>query len=88
MNANKPLNNFELLNFAIDNHIEYTKTTKTKVIDNNGNVIGILGIGRDFTLEQENKEKLEFQKQELQTIFDTTIIRVIWYIFGIFCKYN
>ena len=72
MNANKPLNNFELLNFAIDNYIEYTKTTKTKVIDNNGNVIGILGIGRDFTVEQENKEKLEFQKQELQTIFDTT----------------
>ncbi len=72
INSDKPITNIELLNFAIDNHIEYTKTTKTKVIDNNGNVIGILGIGRDFTLEQENKEKLEFQKQELQTIFDTT----------------
>ena len=72
MNTNTPLSNFELLNFAIDGHSEYTKTTKTKVIDNDGNIIGVLGIGKDFTIEQQNNEKLEFQKQELQTIFDTT----------------
>ena len=72
MNSDKPITNLERLTFKIDGHTEYTKTTKTKVIDNDGNVIGILGIGRDFTTEQENKEKLELQKQELQTIFDTT----------------
>uniref|UniRef100_UPI004047D15B PAS domain S-box protein n=1 Tax=Aliarcobacter sp. TaxID=2321116 RepID=UPI004047D15B len=72
MNANKPITNFELLEFAIDGHKEYTKTTKTKVLDNAGNIIGILGIGRDFTSEHLANEKLEFQKEELQTIFDTT----------------
>ena len=72
MNATKPITNFELLEFAIDGHKEYTKTTKTKVLDNDGNIIGILGIGRDFTAEHLANEKLEFQKEELQTIFDTT----------------
>ena len=72
MDENKPLSNFELLKFASDGHSEYTKTTKTRVLDNEGNIIGVLGIGRDFTAEQVSNEKLEFQKQELQTIFDTT----------------
>jgi len=60
-----------LLKFANDGHTEYTKTIKTKVIDNDENIIGILGIGRDFTAEKEANENLEFQKRELQTIFDT-----------------
>lgn len=72
INSVNPISNFKLLTFKNDGHNEYTKTTKTKVIDNDGHILGVLGIGRDFTLEQENKEKLEFQKKELQTIFDTT----------------
>ena len=72
MNSDKPISNFELVTFKNDGHKEYTKTAKTKVIDNNGNILGVLGIGRDFTAEQKSKEELEFQKKELQTIFDTT----------------
>ncbi len=72
MDSELPISNFEEIPFAKDGHIEYLKTTKTRVVDNDGHIIGVLGIGRDFTAEQVANEKLEFQKQELQTIFDTT----------------
>ena len=72
MDSELPISNFEEIPFAKDGHIEYLKTTKTRVVDNDGHIIGVLGIGRDFTAEQAANEKLEFQKQELQTIFDTT----------------
>jgi PAS domain S-box-containing protein len=72
MNADIPLTNFENLPFASDGHIEYVQTTKTKVLDEYQNIIGVLGIGRDFTEEKIAKEKIESQKQELETIFNTT----------------
>ena len=72
MNSKKPLSNFEEIPFANDGHKEYLQTIKSKVIDSNGNIIGILGIGRDLT-ELKNKElKLIEQQKELESIFNTT----------------
>ena len=51
MSSESSLSNFEKIPFACDGHKEYLKTTKTKVLDEHNSVIGVLGIGRDFTNE-------------------------------------
>ena len=71
MNSNKPLSNFEELTFA-DGHKEYLQTIKSKVLDSNGNLIGILGIGRDLSELRDKELQLLEQQKELQSIYDTT----------------
>jgi len=72
MESNIPMSNFEEIPFASDGHKEYLKTTKSQVLNQQNELIGVLGVGRDFTKEKEAQRKLEEQKRELQTIFDTT----------------
>jgi len=72
MESNIPLSNFEEIPFVSDGHKEYLKTTKSQVLGTNGELIGVLGVGRDFTQEIQAQMKLEEQRIELQTIFDTT----------------
>ena len=72
INSNKPLSNFEELVFANDGHKEYMQSIKSKVIDSNGNIIGVLGIGRDLTELRDKEVKLTEQQEELQSIYDTT----------------
>ncbi len=72
MNSNKPLSNFEEITFASDGHKEYIQATKSKVIDSNGNIIGILGIGRDLTKLRDKELELLEQQEELQSIYNTT----------------
>ncbi|MDZ7817301.1 MAG: PAS domain S-box protein [Aliarcobacter sp.] len=72
MNSDKPLSNFEEIPFASDGHKEYLQTIKSKVIDSNGNIIGILGIGRNLTELRDKELQLIEQQKELQSIYDTT----------------
>ena len=72
MNSKKPLSNFEELTFASDGHKEYMQTIKSKVIDSNGNIIGVLGIGRDLSELRDKEIQLIEQQKELQSIYDTT----------------
>ena len=71
MNSEKPLSNFEEITFA-NGHKEYLQTTKSKVIDSNGNIIGILGLGRDLTKLRDKELELLEQQEELQSIYNTT----------------
>jgi PAS domain S-box-containing protein len=71
MYANHPCTNLEELTFS-DGHSEFTETTKTFVRDYHGNLIGVLGIGRDITKLKKQEEALIEQKKELQEIFNTT----------------
>ena len=71
MNSEKPLSNFEEIIFA-NGHKEYLQTTKSKVIDSNGNIIGILGLGRDLTKLRDKELELLEQQEELQSIYNTT----------------
>ena len=70
MESEKPLSNYEEISFASDGHKEYLLTTKAKVTDLDGNVYGVLGIGRDITELHNSKKEIENQKQELETIFN------------------
>ncbi|MDX9744273.1 MAG: PAS domain S-box protein, partial [Arcobacteraceae bacterium] len=72
MNSPTPLSNFEYLHFGRDGHIEYAQTTKTRVLDQDNKSIGVLGIARDFTEQKADREKIELQRRELETIFNTT----------------
>ena len=71
-NSDKPMSNFEELIFASDNHKEFLHTTKSKIVKSNGEILGVVGIGRDITSIKENENKLKEQQEELQSIFDTT----------------
>jgi PAS domain S-box-containing protein len=71
MNSDKPLSNFEELTFP-DGHKEYVQTIKSKVLDSSGNIVGILGIGRNITELRDKELQLIKQQKELQSIYDTT----------------
>ncbi len=55
--ANRPLTNEEWVGFASDGHRELLHTTKAPMYDSNGQLIGVLGIGRDITEMNELRER-------------------------------
>jgi PAS domain S-box-containing protein len=72
MGSDIPLSNFEEIPFASDGHYEYLKTTKNAVKDGEGNIIGVMGIGRDFTEVRANEEFLSLQTKRLHSIIEGT----------------
>ena len=72
LNSTIPITNFENLKFANDGHEEYTLTTKTKVLNPDGTILGILGIGKNITDLKRKQDLIFQQKEELETIFNTT----------------
>jgi PAS domain S-box-containing protein len=57
--ANAPRDNVEWVTFAGDGHREFLHTTKAPMRDESGKLIGVLGIGRNLTEQQELQERLE-----------------------------
>lgn len=49
MLAGKPTINEEEITFASDGHVEFIETIKTPLYDENNELVGVLGIGRDIT---------------------------------------
>ena len=70
MQSDTPLSNYEYLPFASDGHIEYSHTTKTKIVLNDGSIFGVLGISRDITEIKNYQDKIIEQKEEFETIFN------------------
>lgn len=70
--AGKPTMNEEWVTFANDNHREFLETLKTPMYDNNGKLLGVLGIGRDLTNRFETEEKLRRSENLFKTIFETS----------------
>ena len=66
MAAGKPSCNEEWITFADDGHRALLDTIKTPMFDPEGNLVGVLGIGRDITKRKQAEEKLKetllFQK--------------------------
>lgn len=69
MHSNVPLTNFEEITFAVDSHKEFLQTTKTAVRGRNGEILGILGIGRDLSELKRSEQKLRDSKELLDLFF-------------------
>lgn len=67
MEQNSPLVNEEEIVFASDGHRELLQTIKIPMRDENGQLIGILGIGNDIT--QRNKAERALENSEMQLRF-------------------
>src|SRR5208283_537469 len=59
MAAGKPTSNEEWVTFADDGHQALLYTLKTPMLDDKGNVIGILGIAHDITARKQSEETLK-----------------------------
>ncbi len=58
MQAEKPSVNEESVTFASDGHTEVLETIKSPLVDDQGNTVGVLGIGRNITERKEYEIKL------------------------------
>ena len=75
MAAGRPSMNEEELTFADDGHTELVETIKTPMYDENGALIGVLGIGRDITERKHTEAELAAHLEELQRWQDVTLGR-------------
>ena len=66
MEKDSPSVNEEEIMFASDGHHEILETTKVPMRDDQGNTIGILGIGHDITLYKQQAEKLDNYNRQLE----------------------
>ncbi|GAO35201.1 hypothetical protein SCT_0585 [Sulfuricella sp. T08] len=57
--AGGPSTNEEWVTFASDGHRELIETIKTPVYDDNGRLLGVLGIARDITERQKQEEEMK-----------------------------
>jgi PAS domain S-box-containing protein len=68
--AGGPITNEEEVTFACDGHHELQRTVKTPVYDASGQLIGVLGIGRDITEPRRNEEELKGHRQHLEALVE------------------
>ncbi|WP_413699298.1 PAS domain-containing protein [Psychromonas sp. KJ10-10] len=64
--AGKATRNEEWLTFASDGHCELVETIKTPMSDNNGDLIGVLGIASDITKDRESFAQLRSSELRLK----------------------
>lgn len=68
MQRGGPSVNEEWITFANDGHRELLETTKVPVIDGQGKLIGVLGIGHDISERKRNEAELEKHRQQLELL--------------------
>ncbi len=66
MSKSSPSVNEEAVTFAVDGHTELLETTKTQMLDSNGKLIGVLGLGHDITQRKNNEEQLRELNEKLR----------------------
>ncbi|MBN2244866.1 MAG: PAS domain S-box protein, partial [Candidatus Aminicenantes bacterium] len=81
----RPVVNEEWVTYADDGHRAYLETIKTPMTDSDGNLIGVLGIGRDITSRKEMEDNIRNTSAELKKFSrDLSVIidnapAMIWY---------
>ena len=76
MAAEKPSTNEEWATFASDGHRALFVTVKTPMRDASGQLIGVLGIGRDITAEHEARVDLEKTRQMFSVAFQASPLAI------------
>jgi PAS domain S-box-containing protein len=66
--AGKPSTNEEEVTFAADGHRELLETIKTPMFDASGNLIGVLGIGRNISAARHAQEALREQRDMMRNV--------------------
>jgi len=74
--AGKPTSNEEWITFADDGQHVFLETIKTPMFDSKGTLIGVLGIGRDFTERKQAVEELKHQKYFFEQMFIQSSISI------------
>lgn len=64
--------------YADDDHKEFIETVKTPIYDNDGQIIGVLGIARDITERKRVEQELRESKNMLNNVLNTIPVRVFW----------
>ncbi|TQD25651.1 PAS domain S-box protein [Methanolobus vulcani] len=72
LEAGRPLVNEEMVTYAADGHMEYLETIKTPMYDLSGNIIGVLGVGRDISKRKQAEKDLLEESQRLENIIEST----------------
>ena len=71
LSKGKPCINEETITFASDGHREILETIKTPKYDTNGNLVGVLGIGRDITQRKKAEKEIWEAKERFQKVFNS-----------------
>lgn len=74
MNKNSPSINEETITFASDGHQETLETIKTPISFDNGELIGVLGVGRDITERKNAQSQLSLAASVFSNAHDGIII--------------
>jgi len=75
INAGKPSKNEENVQFS-DGHFEFLETIKMPISENNGKLVGILGIGRDITDRKKLEEELKVSEEKYRFIVENSPIGI------------
>ena len=70
MAALKPTCNEEWVTFADDGHRALLETIKTPLYNDQGTIVGVLGIGRDITARKQVEETLRLSEAKIKSILD------------------
>ncbi len=70
MKKNGPSVNEEEIPFASDGHRELLRTTKMAMRDDQGQLVGVLGIGYDITQQRKAERALENSEQQLRFVLE------------------
>jgi diguanylate cyclase (GGDEF)-like protein/PAS domain S-box-containing protein len=77
MTKGSPSTNEEWVTFADDGHHELLETTKTPVLDAQGSLIGVLGVGHDITQRKQTEQYEQFRSSTLELLAGDTPLAVI-----------
>ena len=76
MAAGGPCANEEWVTFASDQHRALLNTVKTPMYDDDGTLIGVLGIGRDITAEYQARQSLEKTREMFSVAFQASPLSI------------
>ena len=77
LDSGKPVINREEPNLDWQDNLTWTLTTKVPLRDDNGQVVGLVGIGRDFTERRQVEERLRENETMYRLLFDSAPVGIL-----------